>query len=71
MTFRYWTLDGHNAVGTNDVAVWGRWFENVDNRRVAYDDLGDARVSTVFLGIDHAFGNGPPKNGTQCASPLG
>jgi hypothetical protein len=30
-------------------------------RRVGYDERRDGiRVSTVFLGLDHSFGNGPP-----------
>lgn len=43
----------------DDVVAWGRWFEKAD-RRVAQTDLGDKRVSTVFLGIDHSMGVGPP-----------
>ena len=39
---------------------WSRTFEK--NRRVAWDELeGVGYVSTVFLGMDHAFGNGPPQ----------
>lgn len=38
---------------------WGEtWYAD---RPVAHDIVGDARVSTVFLGIDHRFfGDGPP-----------
>jgi hypothetical protein len=38
---------------------WGKWFETAD-RRVANDIIGDVRISTVFLGLDHSFGDGPP-----------
>jgi len=31
-----------------------------DDRRVALDELDGGRVSTVHLGLDHAFGGGPP-----------
>lgn len=31
-----------------------------DYKRVAQDDVGELWVSTVWLGIDHAFGDGPP-----------
>lgn len=30
------------------------------DRHVADEMIGDTRVSTVFLGIDHQFGDGPP-----------
>lgn len=40
--------------------VWGLWLENPDNKRVASDKVGPYWVSTVFLGIDHQFGEGPP-----------
>jgi hypothetical protein len=29
-------------------------------RRVAISQIGEWRVSTVFLALDHAFGDGPP-----------
>jgi hypothetical protein len=38
---------------------WGRFFQSAD-RRVASDEVGSARISTVFLGLDHSFGDGPP-----------
>lgn len=58
---RYWILDGHNIVGTDDVIVWSRWFENKYARRVAQDVIGEASVSMVFLGLDHSFDDdGPP-----------
>lgn len=33
---------------------WARQFD-LRNRHVADEQVGDARVSTVFLGIDHGF----------------
>lgn len=38
---------------------WAKWFEKAD-RHVAQDIIGDIRISTVFLGLDHSFGGGPP-----------
>lgn len=49
-----------NPIRCKSVLKWGRFFENSDLRRVAEDQIGDQRVSTVFLGIDHRFGEGPP-----------
>lgn len=45
-----------------EILAWATWFENAnDQRRVALTDEGDDLVvSTVFLGIDHAFGDRPP-----------
>lgn len=38
---------------------WGNWMATAD-RQVADDTVGEARVSTVFLGTDHSFGGGGP-----------
>lgn len=54
----YWYLNGHTPVSTADP---GKAFpRNPDKRRVALDEVGEARISTVFLGIDHQWGSGPP-----------
>lgn len=53
-------LNGKVPVPCSDVMEWGRCFENQDSRKVAQTTLGDVMVSTVFLGIDHSFGCGPP-----------
>lgn len=50
------TPDGVKQV---DILEWGKWFETAD-RVVAQDEVGGHVVSTVFLGIDHNFGAGPP-----------
>ena len=47
-------------VPCHDLLTWAKWFESAD-RKVARDELSnDVKVSTVFLGLDHSFGNGPP-----------
>lgn len=38
---------------------WSAWFGKED-RRVALTETALHRVSTVFLGLDHSFGGGPP-----------
>ncbi len=43
-----------------DIYKWAKWFENVDNRRVAWTEVGDVKISTVFLGLDHSFMRGTP-----------
>jgi hypothetical protein len=37
---------------------WARTLEH--DRRVAFDALPGCEISTVWLGIDHNFGKGPP-----------
>lgn len=51
-------LEGHQPVAV-DLMTWARWFEKAE-RHVAQTEIGDVRVSTVFLGLDHAFGGGRP-----------
>ncbi len=55
-------LEGHKPVSCPDILEWARWFQTGDAaRRVAEDFVGDVRISTVFLGIDHSFSRvGPP-----------
>ena len=36
---------------------WSSFFKN--DRTLAKTKLGDILISTVFLGINHSFGNGP------------
>lgn len=57
---RHYILDGHKPIPVKDVMQWAIEFEKKDTRRFAYDEFGDVRVSTVFLGLDHRWGNGPP-----------
>lgn len=52
-------LDNRKAVKVKDLITWARWLETAD-RKVARTQRGDVSVSTVFLGLDHQFGNGPP-----------
>lgn len=45
----------------DDVIAWGKWFQvHGSERRVALDEWDGHFVSTVFLGLDHQFGDGPP-----------
>ena len=44
-----------------DIRVWGEWFERDPAvRRVALTELDGVEVSTVFLGINHNWGEGVP-----------
>lgn len=54
-------LEGHRVVAC-PIHEWGAWFESHSEERiVAQDDLADGhRVSTVFIGMDYGWGDGPP-----------
>jgi hypothetical protein len=42
-----------------DITKWGQWFSKAD-RHVGNETIGNSQISTVFLGLDHAFGGGVP-----------
>lgn len=42
-----------------DPVKWAEWFAKTQ-RHVAMTEIGCARISTVFLGLDHQLGEGPP-----------
>ena len=56
---RYVLDQAGKPVPEPDLLTWGLWMEE-GGRQLAVDEIGDYRVSTVFLGIDHQFGDGPP-----------
>lgn len=59
MSDKYILVDRKAVPATTD--EWARFFENTKDRIVAKDQIGEAKVSTVFLGLDHRFGDdGPP-----------
>jgi len=73
--FLYYILDeSGEPQGTNNALVWAEWFERRPDRvvlqtvirrgRVMEETLARRRrgvaISTVFLGLDHAFLGGPP-----------
>ena len=58
---RYYILEGKTVVGCNNVVEFGEFFNNFEDRVVAKETVKDSDVSTVFLGLDHRYGNeGPP-----------
>lgn len=54
---RYILNDKGEAETCDDIITWGRWFAKPDNRIVAKMKFPGCEVSTVFLGIDYAFGD--------------
>lgn len=58
MADRYIIKDGE-VVPCEDLMEWARWFGRAD-RTLARVEKNGVVVSTVFLGLDHSFGDGPP-----------
>ena len=52
-------LDGHKAVPA-DLMTWAKWYEKADRHVAQSGQQGKTRVSTVFLGLNHQWGEGPP-----------
>jgi len=60
---RYYILNDQNVAVLVDLYTWARWFEANDNHRIVQktDLAGGVLVSTVFLGLDHAFTEDEPR----------
>lgn len=56
-----YVLEGHDAVPETDLITWARWFETADRKVALTDIAAGVNVSTVFLGLDHGYGDGPPQ----------
>lgn len=56
---KYVLDESGNPVPCDDLMAWAQWFE-ASGRRVARDVIGESEVSTVFLGMNHNYGEGPP-----------
>lgn len=54
----FWILIGKEPKSV-DLIEYKEWFETAD-RHVKDEVVNDIRISTVFLGIDRRFGDGPP-----------
>ena len=52
-------LNGHDPTPCDDLLDWGGWMEKGD-RIVKQETVNGTWISTVFLGIDHQYGGGPP-----------
>ena len=59
MTNDKYILDENGKPKTVDLLTWAKWFETADTV-IKQTKIGDVKVSTVFLGLDHNFGEGEP-----------
>lgn len=58
MPHMWYDRQGNSLNG--DYEIIEKYLTDMDYKIVAKDDVGDTTVSTVWLGLDHAFGGGPP-----------
>lgn len=58
MMLHYYRMNPDKSTERLSAEDWVLAFSG--DRRVASEQIGDARVSTVFLGLDHSHGYGPP-----------
>lgn len=56
----YYILKDKEAIPVDDVMEWATSYEDTDNRKIGEDRIRGKYISTVFLGLDHSFGDGPP-----------
>jgi hypothetical protein len=54
-----YVLIGQTPVVENDPLKWAEWYETADHI-VRRDEIGSTVISTIFLGVDHRFTEGPP-----------
>jgi hypothetical protein len=57
---RKYILQGTKPILEPDLLTWARWFQTADRHVVETWLMPEVRVSTVFLGLDHQLGTGPP-----------
>lgn len=55
----YYILEDGKPKLEPDILKWDQWFEKND-RHIDKTENDKYMISTVFLGIDHSFGGGPP-----------
>lgn len=58
---RRYILHNQEPLVCPDLLVWARWMDDRNNTKIKRDELPDnITVSTVFLGLDHNYGEGKP-----------
>ena len=58
---KWYILDNNNKPIPKPVLEASQWLEDNDHRRIVKrDQIGDILVSTVFLGLDHAWDSDTP-----------
>ena len=57
---KYVLNDAGEPVEEPDVLAWGLWMQSAHRHVADEAPIPGVRVSTVFIGLDHNFGDGPP-----------
>ena len=57
----HYKLGKDHAVEPCQFWEWVAFMETPGADRVAADEMGDIRVSTVFMGLNYSIGDGPPR----------
>lgn len=57
MINEHWILEGKTPKAV-DLMTWAKWLESPD-RIIKQTNVGDVKISTVFLGLDYSFSNEP------------
>lgn len=53
--------DGKTPIAEHDLFKWADWFEGShEQRKIKRTEVGDSVISTIFLGLDHNYGDGAP-----------
>lgn len=55
----YYTMDENRETHPATHEEWAAWYPT-SQRIVALEVVGESRVSTIFLSIDHSYDGGPP-----------
>lgn len=56
MSISYYDRDGTPMT----MMAWAMKLESAEARDVAFDEMGDVHVSTVWIGLNHNWGSGAP-----------
>lgn len=56
---RHYILLPDRTIVEVEMMQWARWFNTAD-RHIGLTETELHRISTVFLGLDHSWGRGPP-----------
>ena len=58
---KWYILDNNNKPVAKPVLEAAQWLEDNDHRRIVkQENIGDIFISTVFLGLDHAWNSDVP-----------
>lgn len=59
MNLKKYVLKGHEPKEV-DLMTWAQWIEQRKNKVARTRVKNGVLISTIFLGLDHQYGDGPP-----------